>query len=158
MDPIHKFISENLIELLEETLTTPASQPGTRYSDSGKGLFDTLEAISAETASRAPVPGAPTIAAHAEHLRFYAKAYLAFMHGNRERVDWDASWAVQQVSASEWEALRRQTRSELEAMVAEYKAVQTWDDDTLGVALNILAHTAYHLGGIRTLVRVLGQA
>ena len=151
----NKIITENLIELLAETLETDPNVKGTRFVDWGKSFLNSLEAVTAAQASRSLAPGLPSIAAHAEHTRFYVQAYLGFMHGNTERVNWDSSWALQTVNDAEWDALRARIRSELEAMVAEYNAVQDWDDEHLGVGMNILAHTAYHLGAIRTLVRWL---
>ena len=59
----------NLIHFLTETFegTTPN---GNAFIDKGTGLFDTIDKISAENASKSLGDNNATIAAHLEHTRF----------------------------------------------------------------------------------------
>jgi hypothetical protein len=68
----HDF-TNNLFKLLKETFEGPPPEGGSAYLDKGSGLFQTLEGITAEAASRPPAPGAPTIAAHCAHVGYYVR-------------------------------------------------------------------------------------
>ena len=141
----------NLFKLLKETF----EEGGCFYLDKGAGLFQTLEAITPEAASRAPAPGAPTVAAHCAHVSYYVRVLHNFIVGQEQEVDWPSSWKVQYVGPGEWEALKSELRSGYETLKQALESVQTWDDDRLGDSMAIVAHTAYHLGGIRQVVRMV---
>ena len=49
---------KNLLALLKETFEGPTSDSGSSYLEMGAGLFQTLDALTAEVASRAPCVGA----------------------------------------------------------------------------------------------------
>jgi hypothetical protein len=141
----------SLFKLLKETF----EEGGSFYLDKGAGLFPTLEAITPEVASRAPVPGAPTVAAHCVHVSYYVRALHHFIVGQEPEVDWPSSWKVQHVGPGEWETLKNELRSSYETLKQALESVQTWGDDRLGDSMAIVAHTAYHLGAIRQVVRVV---
>jgi DinB superfamily len=142
----------SLFKLLKETF----EEGGSYYLEKSTGLFQTLEAITPEAASRAPVPGAPTVAAHCAHVSYYVRVLHRFIVGqNHQEVDWPSSWRVQHVGPGEWEALKSELRSAYETLKQALESVQTWGDDLLGDSMAVVAHTAYHLGAIRQVVRVV---
>lgn len=51
-------------------------------------------------------------------------------------------------------------RGRLQASLERFRALFTsdlaWDESRLGDALAVLAHTAYHLGSVRQMVRATG--
>ena len=143
--------TNNLSRLLKATF----EDGGSFYLDKGAGLFHTLDSMTAETASRAPAPGAPTIAAHCVHLSYYVRVVLACIVKQEQEADWPSSWRVQHVGPDEWEALKRELRSGYEQLQQALASVQTWDEGALADGMAILAHTAYHLGAIRQVVRVV---
>lgn len=145
----------NLFTLLKETFEGPPPQTASVYLDQGGGLLQTIESLTAEAASRPLKPGAPTIAAHCEHLRFYLIILYKYMHGPLDKVDWKQSWVVQTVSDSEWDALKEELRGAYETVSDDFKSVESWNDESIGGGMAIVAHTAYHLGAIRQLVRML---
>jgi hypothetical protein len=59
--------AKNLFMLLKETFEGPG---GSGYLDKGAGLFQTLDALTAEAASQFPYGGGQTIAAHCAHLAY----------------------------------------------------------------------------------------
>jgi hypothetical protein len=148
-----KDFSDNLFYILKETFEGPPPQTASAFLDQGGGLFQTIDALTAEDASRPPQTGAATLAAHCAHTRFYVEVLRGYMRGSKEKADWQESWRVQTVSAEEWERLKRELREAYETLMEELRAVESWDDDTVGGALAVLAHTAYHLGAIRQLAR-----
>ncbi|HTK70691.1 MAG TPA: hypothetical protein VL857_12915, partial [Candidatus Eisenbacteria bacterium] len=60
-------IRASLLTLLDETFEKGA----VAYLDRGGSLFETLESINAEAASRAVSPARGSIASHVGHLAFY---------------------------------------------------------------------------------------
>jgi len=119
------------------------------------GLLGQLEQVSAADASRRPMPGITTIAAHANHLR-YALELLNRWAGGEENpfaaADWPASWSVSQVSADEWRGLRNELAAQAHAWLQTAGEPREWDEIALTGALASAPHLAYHLGAIRQLV------
>jgi hypothetical protein len=147
--------ADNFFTLFKETFEGPPPQTASCYLDQNAGLFQTLEQVSAETASRSFQPGAPTIAAHCEHVRFYIAALQELMHGPADKIDWKQSWLLQTVNASAWETLKGELRQAYETVSEELRSLETWSDIPVGHGMAILVHTAYHLGSIRQLARAL---
>jgi hypothetical protein len=145
----------SLFTLLKETFEGPPPQTASAYLDQGAGLFQTIESLTAEEASRVVVNGAPSIAAHCEHARFYVAVLHQYIQGSSEKIDWKQSWLVQTVTAPEWEALKKELRQSYETVMAALQAIESWGDEQVGGGMAIITHTAYHLGAIRQLTRLL---
>jgi len=141
-----------LFALLKETFEGPA---GNIYLDRNAGLFETLDAVTAETASRSPSVGAPTIAAHCAHLAYYVRVNHDSMLGREQPVDWPSSWRLQQVGDREWEELKARVRREYDALLETLRSVEMWGAQQIGDSMAIVAHTAYHLGAIRHVLKTL---
>jgi hypothetical protein len=150
--------TNNLFVLLKETFESPRPQMASCYLDQGAGLFETLDNMTAEVASRSVTPGAPTIAAHCAHVRFYIIALERFIHGNLDQVDWKQSWLVQTVNPSEWDNLKEELRRAYTTITETLLSIESWGDEPVGGAMAILVHTAYHLGAIRQLTRTFAAA
>jgi hypothetical protein len=138
--------TEALFALLEETFEGPA---GSIYLDKDAGLFRTLDALTADIASRVPAAGEPTIAAHCAHLAYYVRANHDSVLGREQHLDWPSSWRPQQVGEREWEELKERVRREYEALRDTLERLETWSARQMGDNMAIVAHTAYHLGAIR---------
>lgn len=149
--------TNSFFQLLKETFEGPPPGKGSAYLDKGAGLFLTLDQLTAEAASTSVSPGAPTIAAHCEHVRFYVMALLDFMRGATDKIDWKQSWLVQAVTPAQWDDLKAQLRGAYTTVNEHLQSVAAWGDDEVGDAMAILVHTAYHLGAIRHLARTLAQ-
>lgn len=154
-DIAQRDFTTSLFALLRETFEGPG---GNMYLDKGAGLFQTLDGLTAERASRAPYAGAQTVAGHCAHLAYYVRVNHESMMGREPRFDWPSSWRPQQVDAREWEALKGRVRREYEALIATLHNLETWSEQQIGDSLAIVAHTAYHLGAIRHLLRNTGPA
>lgn len=147
-------LTSNLFSLLIETFESPP-RPSSAYLDQKAGLFDTLSRISAEEASKAVTTGGATIAAHVEHTRFYLDVVLQFMDGRTEKVNWQDGWQTREVTPEAWEALKGDLRATYERVGQRLKRIGTWGDDEIGESMAVVVHTAYHLGAIRQMARVV---
>ena len=138
----------NLFQLMEETFE--AKHHGI-YLDKGTSLFETLETISAEEAST-PVGGkCASLAAQVAHVTFYIESFERYaLQGDDSPRDWGYIWrTVEKVTAEEWEEYRRKLWDAYQRMDRLFHENPTWNEDTIGGALSIVVHTAYHLGEIR---------
>ncbi len=138
---------KELFDLLKETF----EQVEGIYLDRGTSLFETLETISAQEASRPIWTAGASIAAQIEHMRFYLRVLEGCIKRQpEEKIDWQESWQLQEVTADEWETLKQQLRETYQSVLAVMDGLDTWEgEDDIGASLGILAHTACHLGAIR---------
>jgi hypothetical protein len=139
---------KELFEGLEETF----EQERGIYLDKGTSLFETLESISAEDASRSIAENCATIAAQVEHVRFYLDVLNNMMQKEMvTRSDWRDIWErVREVTPEEWDAQKRRLKESYQSVLETIRNYERWENE-FGIAgsLAVLTHTAYHLGGIR---------
>ncbi len=148
--PAKQFV-ESVAYLLRETFEgSPEGQPSA-FLDRGVGIFATLGEMSAETAS-AEFHGTTT-AAQTEHAKFYLDRLCEFINGRTESVNWDASWLIDEVNDAEWNALRESVRRSYESTLRCLADVPDWSGERVGLAIGMIAHTAYHLGAIRQIAK-----
>lgn len=146
MIPAEYFVNQ-LQELLDETFEKHQG----RYLDKNTTLFETLATISAEEASRPVSATCASIAAQVEHVRFYLEVNQKDLVGEEVgEVDWDEIWrTVEAVTPEEWEASKTRLHEAYQHLRRLMQNVDTWGEYPIGSTLNILVHTAYHLGEIR---------
>lgn len=137
--------------LMRETFLGSPAGEGSAYLDREIGMMSTIGSVSAAEASM-EINGT-TIAAQTEHTKFYIDRLCEFLRGRTERVDWEQSWLIEEVNDAEWDALRDAVGASYERLKICLAEDRVWEFDRVGEALGILAHTAYHLGGIRQLMK-----
>jgi hypothetical protein len=140
--------ANNLFQLMEETFE---SKHHGIYLDEGTSLFETLETISAEKAS-IPVGGkCASLAAQVAHVTFFIESFERFaLQGDSTPPDWGEIWrTVREVTPEEWEGYKRKLKDAYLRMDRLFHENPTWNEATIGGALSIVIHTAYHLGEIR---------
>lgn len=144
---LNEAFTETVLFALKETF----EDVGGMYLDKGTSLFETLETISAEEASRPVSPTCASIAAQVAHIRFYLEMTMEFAHGrNPGKLDWGEIWrTVREVTPEEWEASKAALRTTYDFVVKTASTWEQWNDDAMGGVVAILMHTAYHLGEIR---------
>jgi hypothetical protein len=148
--PVQQFMG-GVAYLLRETFEgSPEGQPSA-FLDRGVGFFSTLEALSAADVSKEF--GGTTIVAQTEHAKFYLDRLCEFINGRTDRVNWEDSWLIETVNDTEWDALRATVRRSYESALRCLASVEEWTDDRTGMAMGMVAHTAYHLGAIRQIVK-----
>jgi hypothetical protein len=129
------------------------------FLDKGTSLFETLDTISAEEASRPVSATSACIGAQVEHVSFYLEVMARFARGEEVgEIDWDASWQLTSVTAAEWEALKGRLREAYQGIRTVLEDDATFENEhSLGGSIAIVAHTAYHLGEIRQALCTLKQ-
>jgi hypothetical protein len=143
-----EIFTNNLFALFEETFETHHGI----YLDKGTSLFETLETINAEEASRPVSAHCASLAAQVAHVIFYLEMLeKAIRHQELGKIDWGDIWKrVEAVTPEEWTSLKTQLRHTYQRLSNLLHSLDNWDDDDrLGGALAIIVHTAYHLGEIR---------
>jgi hypothetical protein len=145
--PVDRF-KKQLLKCLEETFSGVLGI----YLDKETSLYETLEGVSAAEASRAISDNSATIAAQVEHVRFYLDVLDEFMRtGIDKKNNWREIWeTVREVTPEQWEGIKRRLHESHERVLATINSNETWNGNyDISAALGVLAHTAYHLGGIR---------
>lgn len=131
------------------------------YLDRGTSLFETLAGITAAEAS-IPVGGqCATLAAQVKHVAFYLDVVdNSARDPNYPRADWGEIWrTVGAVTPAEWAAIQAELRESYNRILQLVKDTPDWDNArTIGGAIAIVAHTAYHLGEIRQALCTLRPA
>lgn len=143
-----ELFKKELFQCLDETV----EQVHGIYLDKGTSLFETLDNISAEDASRSIAEGCATIAAQVEHVRFYLDVLNDVMQKEEVvKVNWREIWqSVREVSPEEWQEQKQRLRESYQRILATMKNYENWEGKYgISGALAVLVHTAYHLGGIR---------
>jgi hypothetical protein len=151
---IQSRIGVELLAVLEETFERVQGI----YLDRGTSLFETLEGVSAATASRPIAAACAPLSAQVAHVTFYLEVLeRALLDQEVGSNDWGEIWrTVGAVSEEQWAGLISQLRITYERVKGIIAGEQEWDgEDTIGAALAIVVHTAYHLGEIRQGLGVL---
>src|SRR5262245_66522402 len=96
--------TKDLFELFDETFERVQGI----YLDKGTSLFETLETITAEEASRPVSARCASIAGQVEHVRFYLQVLQDYMQQKEVgKIDWEASWYLKTVTPEQWDALKQ---------------------------------------------------
>jgi hypothetical protein len=148
-------LKKTLLQFIDETF----SQVQGMYLDKGTTLYETLDGVSAEEASRAAGPQSATIAAQVEHVRFYLDVLDEIIKTKHleKKYNWREIWeTVREVTPEQWEDLKRRLHESHDRVLATINSFENWDGEyDVGGAISIIAHTAYHLGGIRQALGVI---
>lgn len=141
-------LKQEFLDILDETFVRHHGI----YLDKNTSLFETLETISAETASRPVSAHCASLAAQVDHVRFYLDVLEAGMvKKDIGEVNWNAIWnTVEAVNEEEWEAIKERLNASYQRVLAVINSFDTWEgEDDIAGSLAIVVHTAYHLGEIR---------
>lgn len=131
---------------------------GTKADGSGNsGLLATLDRLDATQASRPTALGL-SAAAHAAHAAYYFEVALRWAKGDRSKSDWPGSFEPRAVDDAQWRATRIRLRTGYEAFVAFARSHGEWSEDDAGSLAGALAHSAYHLGAVRQVVKLATSA
>ena len=153
MSEAAEIFTNEILDLLDETF----EQHHGIYLDKGASLFQTLNSISAQQASRAASANTATIAAHVRHVSFYLNVLNDYIKGKEAgKVDWKDIWrTTSTVTPDEWEGLKRELKRSYHLVIDTLEDIEDWGEKGIGGALAILSHSAYHLGAIRQAAAVL---
>src|SRR5436309_8892896 len=144
-----------LSNMLTELFDGPPGQEAYLLNPGDPGLLRQLDTIEASAASKRPMPGKTTIAAHVDHVYFGLCILNRWAAGEANPwagADWNGSWQRTTVTDDPWRALRDGLRREAEQWRKVVAARTGWDDMAASAALSTAAHPAYHFGAIRPIL------
>ena len=144
---IEQDFATNLFQLMGETFENPIGI----YLDKNTSLFQTLDTVSAQEAS-IPVGGkCASLAAQVAHVTFYIESFERYaLYNDTSPRDWGLIWStVEKVTSEEWDIYKDKLKQAYQRMDKLFHENKIWNEDTIGGALSIVVHTAYHLGEIR---------
>lgn len=119
---------------------------------SDTGIFGTLEKQTAETASQS-IHGT-TLAAHADHTRYHMWGINECLETNVfPKMDWRKSWQIKSVTEEEWQHIQTELREEYARLVHTIESVDTWNEQFTNEVVSSLAHSAYHLGAMKQMIK-----
>jgi len=150
-----------LSNMLTEIFEGPPGQEAYLLNPGDPGLLRQLDTIEASAASKRPMTGNTTIAAHIDHVHFGLSMLNRWAAGEANPwadADWNASWQRTTVSEDQWRALRDGLRHEAGKWRNVVASRTSWDDTSAAAALSTAAHTAYHVGAIRQILAGLKPA
>ena len=143
-----------LRELTDGTPTTG----GYMLNRGDKGLFASLERISAEEASTI-VRGGSSIAAHIDHVMYYLALMNRWAAGEKnpwKGADWKASWTRTSVTQESWASLRHAFETETQRWLQTVSQPREVNETELTSMLASIVHLGYHIGAIRQMDRKCG--
>ena len=140
--------ANNLFLLMEETFE---SKNHGIYLDTGTSLFETLETVSAEEASILVGGKCASLAAQVAHVTFFIESFERYaLQGDNSPRDWGLIWrTLEKVTSEEWEDYKGKLKEAYLRMDKLFHENPTWNEASIGGALSVVIHTAYHLGEIR---------
>lgn len=153
-------LRDAVLALLQEAYVGPENPEMPWFADNAPetGVLGTLSEVSAAQASTPLGTDDTTIAAHTAHLRFALSLANRAYRGENPYpdADWDASWTTRSVTEAEWDRLRAELRSQYDQLREALAQELPWDAPmVLPGTLGQIAHGAWHLGAIRTLLEML---
>ena len=156
-DPVdHAAFTRTYLYLLDEIVGEPPKDaPGNAVLDGDTGWLHTLLHVDHARASRTVAEGGTTIAGQAAHAAYYVELLEQLSRGEDVQADWPKSFVPSVVDEAGWEETRARLLAALARFRAMVLAVDSWDEERLRGALGVLVHTAYHLGAIRQMIRVV---
>lgn len=150
-----RHFTDAFFTLFEETFEDPPTPgEGNAYLDAQTAWVQTLADVTAERASRPLVPGGTSIAGHVHHTAYYLELVARFLAGEDPATDWPGSWRTGTVDDATWTALKTRLMDAYARIDTDLRATERWDEDRIGDAMAALAHSAYHLGAVRQMVRL----
>ena len=155
MTPTDSVFQRALSNMLTEIFDGPPGQEAYLLNPGDPGLHRQLDAIDAAAASKRPMPGKTTIAAHVDHVHFGLAILNRWAAGEPNPwagADWNGSWQRTTVTEDQWRALRDGLRREAEKWRQVVATRTSWDDMAAAAALSTAAHTAYHFGAVRQIL------
>ncbi len=117
------------------------------------GLLFAVRNATAADAAKSFGPDRPSVAWHVDHVR----VCLAYTHhnlaGEADHSDWPDPERVRAPSESEWDSIKSNLEREYHALREFIRDKPFWREPGLSAAINNIAHTAYHAGAVRQILK-----
>lgn len=155
-DAVNEQLTGLFIERYRELIEGVPDDEPTWVTTGGRegGLIGSAAGLSAAQASR-DFAGT-SIASHVEHVRWAIELANGYFRGDGATPSWSESWSVKTVDAAGWDALQQGLKSAATELLGHLEGKQGWEDPmSVTGALSSYGHTAYHLGAIRQLRKLV---
>ena len=149
-------LHRSLETLFRELIDGPDAAAAWMLNSGDIGLLRSLDKLTAEAASSAPVVGAASIAAHVDHVRYGLSLMNRWSQGERDpwsTAEWTASWRRSTVNDQEWSTLRQALATEARTWLETLRSPRDYDEMELNGVIASVAHLSYHFGAIRQIDR-----
>jgi hypothetical protein len=154
-DQLSTLVAKSLRTLLFETMFR-AEESSYLLNPGDPGLVETLKGLSAEQVSQPPRPGGKPIVSHANHVLYGWELIVRALNGDPSAfatADWNVAWKLERVDDAEWRGLLARMETAAKRILEFGTGFQDWDEIMFTGMYGSAAHTAYHLGAIRQMVR-----
>jgi hypothetical protein len=158
-DDLATLVPQSLRTLLRETLFRAADDECYVINPKEPGFVDTLKGLSASDASTPPHSGRKPVVSHANHVLYGLELVSRAVDGDPhafDNTDWSAAWKLETVTDAEWRDLVARLEKTAAHIVEAGPNVQAWNPIMLTGMFAVAAHTAYHLGAIRQIIKDVG--
>lgn len=137
----------NLFALLDETFDNTHGI----FLDKDTSLFRTLETVTAQEASIPVGSKCASLAAQVAHVTFYLEVLERYVvYNDSTPADWGLIWrTVEKVTPEEWDDYKNKLKDTYHRIEKMFRDNSVWNEDSIGGAMAIIVHSAYHLGEIR---------
>ncbi|MBB2482447.1 hypothetical protein H5P36_19945 [Bacillus sp. APMAM] len=96
-----------------------------------------------------------TLAAHTDHVRYHMWGTNEILkNGKQPKMDWGKSWEIHSVDEQQWNRIQEGLRNEYLTLLESIDVIE-WNEPLANELLSSLAHSAYHLGAIRQMLKVV---
>lgn len=151
-----KALRNSVKAMIKETFEgPPVPVKGTWFTtvEPNSGIFGVLEALSCDQASMS-VYGT-TLAAHTDHVRYHMWGTNEILKkGEQPEMDWGKSWDIHSVDEQQWNRIHEGLRNEYLSLLEAIDSIER-NELLANEVLSSLAHSAYHLGAIRQMLKVV---
>ncbi|TCP28709.1 hypothetical protein EV207_11619 [Scopulibacillus darangshiensis] len=146
-------IQDSIKPILKEAFEGPGAEDGSWFTNTqlDSGIFGTLKAMSADEASIS-IYGS-TIASHADHIRYYLWVINTMIRGNEPDRNWESSWEITRVDETRWHQIQKDLYQEY--MILNEKIDSPDLEDKVINILGAIAHSSYHLGALRQMIKTI---
>jgi hypothetical protein len=155
-ESLNTLVPRSLQTLASETLFRASEQAAYLLNPGDPGFVETVRAISAEQASKSPGPGRKPIVAHANHVLYGLSLLNRAIAGDPSgyaTADWSLAWKLERVNDDQWQQLVADLDREASAFRQSAGQPREWSEIMLTGSFGAVAHTAYHLGAVRQILR-----
>lgn len=141
--------------VLREILRGTSPEYGLLLNRGDAGLLRSLDALTAEQASRVPAGHEASVAAHVRHVSYGLGLLVRWSRGEEPfaTADWAAAWHPTTVDDAEWVRLRDEFRTNADGFERALDTLLAGDEVHRTGTVGGVAHLAYHLGAIRQIER-----
>ncbi|MGE6260758.1 hypothetical protein ACQKCU_23250 [Heyndrickxia sporothermodurans] len=148
-----RYLVKTMIKETFEGPRVPVKGSWFTSSEPNSGIFGVIEGMSCDQASMS-VHGT-TVAAHTDHVRYHMWGTNEILKkGKQPEMDWGISWNIHSVDEQQWNRIREGLRNEYLTLLESIDAIE-WNELLANEVLSSLAHSVYHLGAIRQMLKVV---